>query len=118
MCRSWPTCKRQVCKTLIPTSGNHLRTLPYTFPKFDGLKEGQIPIFPIKIGLTISTRGKPWMKVHHRQYPLVGAYAFTDFKAQGQTIDPVMVDIGHLPGNLGMSPFSAYVALSSGRGRE
>ena len=90
----------------------------HSLPKFEGLKEGQIPIFLAESGFTISTRGKPRTKVHHRQFPLVAAYAFTDHKAQGQTIHPVMVDIGPPPGNLGVSPFGAYVALSRGRGRE
>ena len=90
----------------------------HTFPKFDGLKEGQILIFPVEHGFTISTRGKPRTKVHHRQYPLTPAYAFTDHKAQGQTMEPVLVDIGQVPGSFGISLFGAYVALSRGRGRE
>ena len=89
-----------------------------TFPQFDGLQEGQIPIFPSELGLTISTTGKPRMKIHHRQFPLTPAYGFTDQKGQGQTILPVYVDIGRVPGNFGIDPFGAYVALSRGRGRE
>ncbi len=37
-------------------------------------------------------------------------YAFTDYKAQGQTIEYLIVDIGKPPtGHL--SPFGAYVAI-------
>ena len=90
----------------------------HTFPQFDGLQEGQIPIFPSELGLTISTTGKPRTKIHHRQFPLTPAYGFTDQKGQGQTILPVYVDIGRVPGNFGIDPFGAYVALSRGRGRE
>lgn len=89
----------------------------HTFPKFEGLKEGEIPIFPVEHNFTISTTGKPRTKVHHRQYPLTPAYAFTDHKAQGQTLEPVIVDIGQVPGNIGINPFGVYVALSRGRGR-
>jgi hypothetical protein len=58
------------------------------------------------------------IRIHRRQYPLTPAYAFTDQKAQCQTLEPVIVDIGQVPGNFGISPFAVYVALSRGRGRE
>ena len=32
--------------------------------------------------------------VNRTQLPLTLAYAFTDYRAQGQTIEPVVVDIG------------------------
>jgi ATP-dependent exoDNAse (exonuclease V) alpha subunit len=90
----------------------------HTFPKFHSLKEGQIPIFPQDLGFTISTTGKPRTKIHRRQYPLTPAYAFTDHKAQGQTLEYVIVDIGPVPEKFGISPLGVYVALSRGRGRE
>ena len=44
------------------------------------------------------------------------AYAFTDYRAQGQTLEPVIVNIGPPPyGRL--TPFNVYVALSRGTGR-
>lgn len=55
---------------------------------------------------------KPRTKVHRRQYPLTAGYAFTDHMAQGQTTEPVVVDIGPLPVNLDMTSFSAYVTVS------
>ena len=52
----------------------------------------------------------------HWQTALTGAYAFTDYKAQGQTLEYVVVDIAKpLRGSLTL--FSAYVALSRSRGR-
>ena len=90
----------------------------HTFPKFPRLKEGQIPIFPQDLGFSISTTGKPHTKIHRRQYPLTPAYAFTDHKAQGQTLEYVIVDIGPVPEKFGISPLGVYVALSRGRGRE
>ena len=44
------------------------------------------------------------------------AYAFTDYRSQGQTLQPVIVDIGPPPyGHL--TPFNVYVALLRGTGR-
>ncbi|KAH9014020.1 hypothetical protein EDB85DRAFT_1876640, partial [Lactarius pseudohatsudake] len=48
---------------------------------------------------------------------LTPAYAFTDIKSQGQTLECVMVDIGKLPSGA-LTGFSAYVALSRSRGRD
>ncbi|KAF8883723.1 hypothetical protein BD779DRAFT_1443750, partial [Infundibulicybe gibba] len=44
------------------------------------------------------------------------AYAFTDYKSQGQTIEHVIVDLVDPPSGK-LSPFSAYVALSRSQGR-
>ncbi|KAF8125257.1 hypothetical protein EV363DRAFT_1119588, partial [Boletus edulis] len=55
--------------------------------------------------------------ITRRQFPLTAAYAFTDYRSQGQTLKNVVVDIGPPPtGEL--TPFNAYVALSRSRGRE
>ncbi|KIK92159.1 hypothetical protein PAXRUDRAFT_147926, partial [Paxillus rubicundulus Ve08.2h10] len=49
--------------------------------------------------------------------PITAAYVCTDYRAQGQTIPAVVVDIGSPPtGGLGL--FNLYVALSRSRGRE
>jgi hypothetical protein len=45
------------------------------------------------------------------------AYAFTDFKSQGQTIEHVIVDIGKMS-SFRLDPFHAYVSLSQSWGRE
>ncbi|KAJ8583009.1 hypothetical protein M405DRAFT_749292 [Rhizopogon salebrosus TDB-379] len=54
----------------------------------------------------------PSTKITRRQLALIPAYAFTDFKSQGQTIEHVLVDIGKTT-YFGLSPFNAYVALST-----
>jgi hypothetical protein len=41
----------------------------------------------------------------------------TDYRAQGQTLEAVVVDIGKMP-SFSLSPFNAYVALSRSRGRK
>ncbi|KAJ7028352.1 hypothetical protein C8F04DRAFT_964088 [Mycena alexandri] len=55
--------------------------------------------------------------VHRVQLPLTGAYAFTDYRSQGQTLPYVIVDIGTPPTG-GLSLFNLYVALSRSSGRE
>jgi hypothetical protein len=50
--------------------------------------------------------------VSRTQLPIMPAYAFTDYQAQGQTI----VDIGQPPTG-GITPFNIYVALSRAKGR-
>jgi hypothetical protein len=49
-------------------------------------------------------------KVHWRQLMLTPTYVFTDYKAQGQTMQPVIVDLGRtLTGKL--NQFNAYVTM-------
>jgi hypothetical protein len=48
---------------------------------------------------------------------MTGGYAFTDIKAQGQTMGPILIDL-RTPPTGQISPFSAYVALSHSRGRD
>ncbi|KLO08413.1 hypothetical protein SCHPADRAFT_835367 [Schizopora paradoxa] len=48
---------------------------------------------------------------------MTGAYAFTDYRSQGQTVPYVIVDIGPPPTNT-ISPFGAYVALSRSHGSQ
>ncbi len=55
--------------------------------------------------------------VHRKQLPITPAYAFTDYRAHGQTLECVVVDIGHVPSGY-ITPFNAYVALSRSSGRE
>ncbi|KAJ6453999.1 hypothetical protein DFH09DRAFT_1298158 [Mycena vulgaris] len=50
-------------------------------------------------------------------FPVTGAYAFTDYRSQGQTLAYVYVDTGTLPAG-GLSLFNLYVALSRSSGRD
>ena len=68
--------------------------------------------------VTYNSTHKGHYSKSRRQYPLTPAYAFTDHKAQGQTLEYVIVDIGPVPEKFGISPLGVYVALSRGRGRE
>ena len=85
-------------------------------PTLEGLPENVIPIEPVRKAFTIEKDGRR-MTVNRTQLPLTLAYAFTDYRSQGQTLDPVIVDIGPPPyGRL--TPFNIYVALSRGTGRD
>ena len=55
------------------------------------------------------------MKRH--QFPLTVAYAFTDYRSQGQTILYIVVDLA-VPSNGTLNLFNLYVALSHSSGRD
>lgn len=85
-------------------------------PKLPGLEEGLVALQP-SIGNMHLKNGNDSLLVKRKQHALTPAYSFTDYKAQGQTLEHVLVDIGKTPGG-GISPFNAYVALSRSRGRD
>ena len=86
-----------------------------TTTTFEGLPEGVIPISPSMVGFSVEGEGGR-VKLERRQLALVPGYAFTDYKAQGQTMECVIVDISNPPSGA-LSPFNVYVALSRSRGR-
>jgi len=88
------------------------RTRAATLP---GLDEGVIPIQRVSTKTQIHVRGKS-RTVTRTQFPITGAYAFTDYRAQGQTIPYVVIDIASPPTS-GLSLFNLYVALSRSSGR-
>lgn len=85
-------------------------------PKLDGLPEGVVPIVPIQKSFYIKP-GDRKVRVTRTQLPITPAYAFTDYRSQGQTIEYVIIDIGWPPSG-GLTGFNAYVALSRSSGRE
>jgi hypothetical protein len=88
--------------------------------QLDGLDEGVIPVEPMtckmKIPMADTTGQTRERLVIRRQFPITSAYAFTDYRSQGQTICPVMVDPATPPSG-GLSLFNIYVALSRSTGR-
>ena len=84
--------------------------------QFDGLSKGLLPICPSERSFTITDAKGHSFRVHRRQLATTAAYAFTDFKSQGQTILVLFIDIAPPPGGK-LSNFNVYVALSRGRGR-
>ena len=89
-----------------------LRTRAAALP---GLDEGIIPIQRISTRSQIRVGGKS-RTVTRTQFPITGAYSFTDYRAQGQTIPYVLIDIASPPTS-GLSLFNLYVALSRSSGR-
>jgi len=88
--------------------------------KLEGLDKGIIPIEPAShnIRISVRTKGNKYVtrSVTRRQFPMTAAYAFTDYRSQGQTIPVVMVDVAKPPmGKLDL--FNLYVALSRSSGR-
>ncbi|KAJ6615480.1 hypothetical protein B0H10DRAFT_63413 [Mycena sp. CBHHK59/15] len=54
--------------------------------------------------------------IRRRQFPMTAAYAFTNYRSQGQTIPFLLVDIATSPSGT-LSLFNLYVALSRSSGR-
>ena len=81
--------------------------------KFPGLRTGIVPIFPSHQSFKIG--GRSGIRVDRDQIALTAAYAFTDFKSQGQTIESAIVDLAKPPSG-SIDGFHAYVALSRSRG--
>lgn len=81
----------------------------------DGLPEGVVPIVPIQKDFYIKKADGRKVKVTRTQLPITAAYAFTDYRSQGQTIQYVIVDIGRPPSGK-LTGFNAYVALSRSSG--
>lgn len=92
-----------------------VRLLRTKIQQLPGLQPQVIPISPITKTFNISVGGCSSV-VSRTQLPITPAYAFTDYRAQGQTIAPVIVDIARPPTG-GITPFNVYVALSRAKGQ-
>jgi ATP-dependent exoDNAse (exonuclease V) alpha subunit len=78
----------------------------------------QSPFFEQECIVLITVDGKIIRHViQRRQFPLTAAYAFTDYRSQGQTIIVLLVNIATPPTG-GLSLFDLYVALSRSSGRD
>jgi hypothetical protein len=84
------------------------------------LEESVIPVEPMArtFRINCNTReGKTMTRtVRRHQFPMTAAYGFTDYRAQGQTIPSVIVDIATPPTGA-LTLFNLYVALSRSSGR-
>ncbi|OBZ68217.1 ATP-dependent DNA helicase PIF6 [Grifola frondosa] len=83
------------------------------------LQQGEIPIEPtLKTFQIAIDANEPKLTIKRRQMPMTAAYAFTDYRAQGQTIPYVIVDIASPPSGGELTIFNVYVALSRSSGRD
>ena len=72
--------------------------------------ENAVPILRQKKTFTIQN-GE--VKFQRHQFPMTLSYAVTAYKCQGDTLDKVIIDFEHLPGEIKSVPFgSFYVALT------
>lgn len=88
--------------------------------KLTNLEESVIPIQPASrtFRIKIKEKGKDVVRtVRRRQFPITAAFAFTDYRSQGQTLQSVIVDIATPPPSGGLNLFNLYVALSRSPGR-
>jgi hypothetical protein len=83
--------------------------------KLTGLEECVIPIQPasqtMRIKYVVEGNVEVTRNVVRKQFPITPAYAFTDYRAQGQTIPCAIADIAP-PATGGLSLFNIYVTLS------
>ena len=77
-----------------------------------------VPLEPVVTNyrIIVPITGKMIQCTVQRQFSLTAAYAFTDYRSQGQTILYVLVDIVS-PSTGGLSLFNLYVTLSRSFGR-
>ncbi|KAI0245741.1 hypothetical protein BJV78DRAFT_1084553, partial [Lactifluus subvellereus] len=88
----------------------------------EDLEENVVPIQPLSTNVQVEMSGMQTGKVRRnvvrRQFPITPAYAFTDYRSQGQTISHVIVDLASPPsGSLSLFNVYVYVALSRSSGR-
>ncbi|KAF8599107.1 hypothetical protein BDV93DRAFT_402717, partial [Ceratobasidium sp. AG-I] len=91
-----------------------------------GLEEGVVPIVPASknyniVVLVVQKDGhvEPVKRAVKRlQFPITPAYAFTDYRSQGQTISSAIIDLADPPTGRGLNTHNLYVALSRCSGRD
>ena len=88
----WSEIKNGIVTLLYPPAMIIFKPDKSSFPRFEGLKQGEIPLFPSEHNFRISTYGKK-VNFHHREYTLTPRYAFTLNKGKGQTLPFVLVNI-------------------------
>ena len=85
--------------------------------QLDGLLTNVLPLTLMTKTFTIQDCLRFKTQVNHRQLLLTPAYALTDYRSQGQTLVPVIVNIRRpLTGEL--TPFNVCVALSQGKSHD
>ncbi|THU91722.1 hypothetical protein K435DRAFT_673567, partial [Dendrothele bispora CBS 962.96] len=90
--------------------------------QLQGLEEAVIPVEPMRVKMVVQVeekKGEAKYKktISRMQFPMTAAYGFIDYRAQGQTINPVIVDIA-TPPSAGLTQTAVYVALLRSSGRE
>ncbi|KDN37091.1 hypothetical protein RSAG8_10366, partial [Rhizoctonia solani AG-8 WAC10335] len=82
--------------------------------KLQDLDEGVVPTVPIRNRFTLKLPNRTELTITREQLPLTPAYAFTDYRSQGQTIPYIIMDLATPPTG-GLTPFNGYVTISRSR---
>lgn len=61
--------------------------------RLEGLPQDVVPVFPSRKSYTYAAPDKSTHTISREQVPLLPAYAYTDYKGQGRSLDTVLVDI-------------------------
>ena len=96
ICDLKPTIELKYLPPCVLVKLDHTRTSQLT-----GLEERVIPVEPATQPYRISCQGSEGntitRTVRRRQFPMTAAYAFTDYRSQGQTLPAMIVDIATPP---------------------
>ena len=96
ICELQPTIELKYLPLCVLVKLDHTHTSQLT-----GLEERMIPVEPATQPYRISCQGSEnntiTRTVRRRQFPMTAAYAFTDYRSQGQTIPAMIVDIATPP---------------------
>lgn len=89
-------------------------------PQLDDLPNGSFPVFAREETFAIPDNVTKTASIHRTQFDIIPAYAFTNDKSQGQTINPVIVDLTKTAYKDGPQPSREgyYVAMSRGSGAD
>ena len=72
-----------------------------------GIEEDVVPVYPINRWFSCKTVNNKSIAITRKQIPLIPSYSYTDYKAQGRTLDHAIVDLAS-----SRNVQSAYVMLS------
>ena len=96
ICDLQPTVELKYLPPCVLVKLDHTHTSQLT-----GLEERVIPVEPATQPYGINCQGSEGnaitRTVRRRQFPMIAAYAFTDYRAQGQTLPVMIVDIAVPP---------------------
>jgi len=89
-------------------------------PQLEDLPKGSFPVFAREETFAIPDAVTNSASIHRTQFDIIPAYAFTNDKSQGQTINPVIVDLTKTAQRDGPQPSREgyYVAMSRGSGAD
>ena len=83
----------------------------------DEMEPGILPVAPLTRTFAVASANGKRISISRQQLPITLAFAFIDYRAQAQTIEYCLANIGSPPSGRFM-PSNAYAALSCSQGRD